>query len=1291
MSKGGFTPDQQRAVREVGRSLLVSAAAGSGKTTVLAERCAELICDPADGKPCQASEILVVTFTDAAAAHMRGRIGDALRKRLDGHPRRQYIEEQLALLPAAPISTIHSFCRDLIRRWFTVARIDPQADVLDAEEALLLQHETIDALLHELYGSRSDEALAFQRLVEEDFNGNDTALVELVLRLHDFVRSVPDSDGWLRRVGERFDESDPERLARAVHEMRARRLAREVALQRVWLDGVLNEWSAQQIDACVQLQQLVAYRAAIGEWEATIREADTPDALDGLCASITAYEMNARGGRKKSQPKLDEPLLERAKGLYDRARRGFLGGRLRDGCARFSGAEYADGMIRVAPRLRTLTWLVGEFGRRYTEARRADNVLDFSDLEQLAFRILAEHGDAARPSEVARRCHERYRHVLVDEFQDTNPIQEAILRLVSRETAADHEDNLFAVGDVKQCIYAFRLAEPRLFLDRAARFGRGDDGLLISLRENFRSRGAVLDGVNAVFERCMTAEFADVRYDQDAALRAGLTYPSPSDRPSFAHMPVELHLLERPPSNRGSAAPDEEEGEADEGEAAETVLDWHRVEREAHLIGQRIREFMGSTPGGRRRVVCEPSKESADGFAVRELQYRDIVVLVRATKEKAERIADVLQQMDIPVHADVRSGYFDTAELRDMLALLSLLDNGQQDIPLAGVLRSPLAAPREFSASDLVKIRVHGGRMAFHAAAVRYAGEGADAELRGRLQEFFSRIERFRLAARRRGLADVIWEIYEETGYLAYVGGLPHGRQRRANLIGLHDRARQFGTFRRQGLRRFLHFIEQLREREEDLGTPSAASEADDVVRILSVHQSKGLEFPVVFVADLGAKFNLGDIRRSVIMHREAGVGMRVVDAEGGITYPSLAYQAVGDAISHDTRAEELRILYVAMTRAKEHLVLVGTAGAGAIRDAIDSPQRAVAGQIDCLTLAAANTPLDWLLAVVGRLPAEAIGVCPSGEAATCDSASLFAVFHHDLEAMQGWELTEELRVARRAALAKIAELGPLPDGEPVNTVDAGVHSVIERLEYHYGPLAMTTVPARQTVSELKRQFDPFTESEERAEGIEVGAAGSPRFRLPRPPLTKGERRSSSALDTAVETPAAQRGIVTHRFLQCIDLAAAGDERAIGGQLAALVRAGRLPAEAEGLIDVPAVAWFFAGDLGRRLRAAAERVRREVTFVTRISPALWDGTIEPHDGKDVILVRGMIDALVPGPDGVELIDYKTDAVAADQVAERAVGYKMQVDMYARAIEAIWRRPVTARWLVFLSARQIVSA
>lgn len=1277
MSRPGFTQEQRVAITHRRGSLLVSAAAGAGKTTVLAERCAGLVCDAGDSEPCGVDELLVVTFTEAAAAHMRDRIGSALRARLASGPGQRRIEEQLALLPTASISTIHSFCLDLIRRWFSRAGVDPRAEVLSEEEAALLAHETLDAYFHELYAAPADDARAraFVSLVDDVFDGRDAALAGVVRRVHEFVRSLPNPQRWLAEAKGAAWSWTRERVAI----VQAERLRTEITRQHAWVRAALAEWSNAQIDDSPHLRQIVAYRDALGAWAGALPAVSSTSckapadaaAVDALRTAIADFTMDARrGGRSR----LDDADKERAEALFKRVRDRLLRGRLQADRAAFSIDEYTGGLARTAPHVEALLGLVEEFGRRYAAAKRDDHTLDFADLEQFALRLLADDADAKRPSAVARACHERYRYVLVDEFQDTSPVQEAILRLASRESAGRGDDgaNLFAVGDVKQCIYAFRLAEPGLFVRRAERFRRGEGGALVHLRDNFRSRVHVLDAVNTVFAHCMTPAFAGVAYDDDARLRAGLAYPTDDSAAGFVGAKVEVHTLELPAPNRGGNADAESEaGEADDGAGNDEggVREWHRVEREAYVIARRIRELMGVDAGGdephgdaRRQHVYEPDADAPGGFRARPIRYRDIVILMRAARDKAHRVAQVLQAFDVPVHVELRAGYFETAEMRDMLALLNLLDNAKQDIPLAAVMRSPLAGAEPFSADDLAAIRIAAPHAAFHEAARQYATKGADDALRERLRAFFGRMERYRMAARRRALADVIAEILEDTGYLAYVGGLPHGRQRRAHLIGLHDRARQFGTFRRQGLRRFLRFIEELASRGEDLGIPSAASEADDVVRVMTVHQAKGLEFLVVFLADLGASFNLRDVREPVVAHRERYVAMKVVDADRAITYPSLAQQIVAEAGRRDSLAEELRILYVAMTRAKEHLVLVGSSHAPRL-EAATAPRAADDAPIDALTLELATSPLEWVLQAAARTPGP------------------FDVRSYGIDEIVAWPEPDTISPTRRAALDRYAALEPLPTDEPIAAGDAGVSAVRERLAFAYGPSPLTTMPARVAVTELKRTFDPFAEPDER-QTTDTRAAP------PAPPVRP--RFAAAASRPAAHVAPAERGALTHRFLQQLDLHAATNVAAIRAQADAMAQAGRLSAGWETVLDVEAVAAFFATEIGGRLRAAADRVRREVTFVARIDPAELDATLRPIDARDMVLLRGMIDVLLPTPGGIELIDYKTDAVRPERVAERAETYRRQIGLYARAVEAIWRRPVTARWLVFLTPRQVVS-
>ncbi|MCH7873015.1 MAG: UvrD-helicase domain-containing protein, partial [Planctomycetes bacterium] len=663
---------------------------------------------------------------------------------------------------------------------------------------------------------------------------------------------------------------------------------------------------------------------------------------------------------------------------------------------------------KTAPYIRTIIQLVTAFRDGYASRKRDLGVLDFADLERYAFDLLAEGGKPDTPSQAALSLHDRFRHVLVDEFQDINPIQDAIIRLASRESDPSRPSNLFVVGDVKQSIYRFRLAEPALFIER---LNDGADpatsSVAIRLQTNFRSRPPVIDAVNSVFERLMRKDFGGVAYDDDARLRAGRRVePADTDKAHRSRDPrVELHVLEKKWSD-SSDDDDDDANSTDRGPAAlSDPARWTPIEREAYLIGLCIRESMADTA------------LETDGHP---LGYGDVAVLLRARKVNAERVASILALMGIPAHADASGSLLATREIRDVLAALQLFDNAQQDIPLAAVMRSGILC-EPLSVDQLLDIRCHDRAVAFHEAVRAYAHEGRDRKLRGRVRGLLDRLASYRESARRRPLAGVLWELYEKQGYLAYAGGLPGGAQRRANLLELHDLARCFGTFRRQGLRRFLGFVHLLDEGRQELPTAPSVGEAADVVRIMSIHQAKGLEFPVVFVAGLGTKFNLSDRSGRMIFERDAGIGLRAVDTDRMIEYPTVVHSRVTASIDHSTREEEMRVLYVAMTRARDKLVLVGSRNhAEEIRaaDGGSSPSR--------LTVTTAVTPLDWLAPIV------------SGSSRVGPSAP-FDLHVHSIEEMSGWQPHRHDKGADHATKRAVARLGELPPDEPLASDDAFV------------------------------------------------------------------------------------------------------------------------------------------------------------------------------------------------------------------------------------------------------------
>jgi ATP-dependent helicase/nuclease subunit A len=1234
-----WTPQQQRGIETTGRSLLVSAAAGSGKTAVLAARCGYLVCDAPPEHRCDVDQLLVVTFTRAAASEMRSRIEQALRQRLGASESDDArLARQIMLLDRAGISTLHSFCTNVLRRHFNVVGLDPNFRMLDEDEAFLLRIETARQLLAERY--EADTLGEFQAMIDSYAEGDDERLLKRVIHAHNMLCSIVDPRGWLTTARDRIAEAARGPLGKS-------ELGREMA---GLIQDRLSDFRRRCIDAVKQFSRsepLVPYAEWVNELIAAlegINEDFQGENFDKLSAAIKAFPM----------PKLPRmastvPGKEDAKKQIDKLRDELSpGGALHDLC-RFSGREWQEGLAGVLPGTDIFVDLVGQFTQRYTAAKAEVGVLDFNDLERLTLQVLRGPDEQGRlsPSGTARAYHAQFRHVLVDEYQDINEVQDAILSLVSRDCISGQEgavQNLFCVGDVKQSIYRFRLADPRRFLDRDERLRTCGDpsiGEVIDLQSNFRSRPPLLDALNCVFERLMTAAAAEINYDQSHRLHPGAAYPPAGKVRCFEGGPIELHLL---PSAEGSVVIDDSAGSAD---VAELELD--RTEREAAFVAHRILQLLDDDPARRMHVM----DRAPDGqLQPRPLRRSDIVILLRATQYKAAAFSDMLRACGVPVHADSGSGFFNSMEIRDLLALLSTLDNLQQDIPLAAVLRSPLSGLAE-PENSLARIRLaypgSAEHVPFHQAVARYALEQHD-ELAAHLRDLLGRLDGWRRLAQQRPLAEVLWAIYDSTGYLAFCAGLRGGEQRVANLIRLHERAHQFGSFQRQGLRRFMQFLQSLQDDEKDLGQPSVASEADDVVKIMSIHRSKGLEFPVVILPDLGKKHNLSDTAGPILIDRAAGLGLNCVDEAKRIRYPSMGSFLVQERIRRQSLAEELRVLYVAMTRAKEHLILVGTCKA-------DQPGNWSRrwgdheGALPSEEVLRSGCMLDW----IGPVFAATEHMNPPP----------FGLTMHGEEEVRAWSAPATRRPQLSDRQQQVARLEPL---EPPPAANPDAERIRQRLTGSYAFDPYTQLAAAQSVGSLKKHRQGDSDAEKSA------PRDSRRLdeQLPAPRCVA---ESLSPSPTEV-------GSAVHRVLQCIDFSRPGTGTEIGRQIAEMVDRKLLsPAEAES-VDVSIVEWLLSTKLGHLLRSHAPQVRREL-------PVFYPMPVgNSDDSFDRVMVRGRIDAMIPDPAGVILIDYKTDRVTAETIEDRTAFYRPQVESYGRAMVGITRKPVKAVHLVYLVARQI---
>ncbi len=1256
-----WTKEQRAGIETVGQNLLVSAAAGSGKTAVLAERCAYLVCDAPE--KCDADELLVVTFTKAAAAEMRIRIEAALRKRLD-RAEDARLTRELLLLDRAQISTLHAFCTNLLRQHFHVLGLDPNFRVLDEEEIALLRHEIARDLLDERH--ETDASGEFHHFIDAYVDGNDEAVLHQIVRLHALMCSLVDPDEWLALAAERIAEASVAKpLAKS--EL-GRRLASNVTS---WLDDLRRRWIqlAGQIVSVDGLEPYSQYvtelLAAVDHWRKAFGEGN----FDALSKEIGSFK-SPRLPTIRQPPAQKEMVQAGINSIRDDMQKGPMV----EFC-RFTEQQWRDGLTSTLPAAKMLAGLVGNFDEAFAQAKRELRGLDFSDLERFALRILRTHSEGRdlTPSAVANGYHEQFKHVLVDEYQDINEVQDAILRLVSRESSgrqaagggqhpSSFPPNLFCVGDVKQSIYRFRLAEPRRFMERYKCFKRQDEGTdsesqisnsslilhsssfssgqVIDLSANFRSRAPLLNVINGVFERLMTETAVEIEYDESQRLKAGATFPPDDGTASFKGSPVELHLLPKP-LRRG----------ADAENSPEDEQDLERAEREAAFVAKRIAELMGTLSGKPHQVADRAPNGSSN---LRPIRYKDIVILLRTMKYKSEDFTNILRAAGIPVHSESGTGFFESMEIRDMLALLRVLDNQQQDIPLAAVLRSPLSGLAE-PEDCLARVRLAYSDVTeapFHRAVVRYADERDD-ELSAQLRAFLRDLKDWRRLAHQRPLAELLWHIYDCTGYLAFCAGMNDGQQRVANLIDFHERARQFGTFQRQGLGRFMQFLDSLAE-QSDLGQPSVASEADDVVKVMSIHRSKGLEFPVVVVPDLGKAHNLQDTHGSILVDRDSGIGLMVADEPKRVRYPSLAHVLVQDRIKRQTLAEELRVLYVAMTRAKEHLILVGTCEPEA-PDGWKEQWSHHTGPLPAERILSGRTMLDW----IGPAAAAING---SG---TKDRIEM--TWHDDKEIAE-WSTTAQRRAGLSEVQQRLAKLEPLTPPPPMHP-DA--QRVTRQLTTAYPHKDFVPVPAVQSVGSLTKEGRgaPGGQSPSRESVVSFD------IELPAPRCVL---ESLSPAPTVV-------GSAVHLVLEHVDFSRPCDRADLRDQVAGMLHRKLIAPLLGEAVDLDSIVWLVSTPIGKLLRRNNAALRRELAIYFPQTP---DDVPQSSDPLDRIMVRGRVDVLIPDADGIVIVDYKTDRVTEQTVDARADFYRQQLGSYRDAIEAITGQPVKSAKLVFLTPRVI---
>lgn len=1210
MTNMAWTNEQQAAIDSRGQTLLLSAAAGSGKTAVLVERIIRRLLDKE--YPIDITELLVVTFTKAAAAEMRDRIGTALMKALS-ETKDPRVERQLALLPSAQISTLHAFCQHVIRKYFYTIDLDPAFSIAGEEELNLLRRQVLEDVFLSYY--EDDEKASILYPLADMFGSDrgDDILMDTVSRMYTYARSLAWPEHWLKEAARAYDVAPDAVIDDMVWAGPIKDAVRRILEEDAHLyDGVLYH-----------LRQREAFAPACDTFvaeQAALRQAAQARSWNDLSRFVRAIDFP----RLKSLRKLsddDKAVWERCKKVRDDVKKDVIK-TLQSVYFSATPEEWLDGMRAMKPVMDGLVTLTLDFAKAYGAAKKEKGWIDFSDLEHFCLQILLAPDASPEhpvPSAAAEELRSQYEEVFIDEYQDTNGVQELITRLVSGE------DNRFMVGDIKQSIYRFRLADPTLFLEKYQSFSRDEKAVqrCIDLGRNFRSVPVVLDAVNAVFSRAMTAEAAGMDYGEREKLYAGRQAP---DDERWIGGPVEVDIVPTPS--------DEED---DDGSTA--------FEKECRFIAGRIGELLASgRMAARKDGTLEP------------LSYRHIVVLLRSMAGKADVLIQALQEGGIPSYAEQSGGYFAAVEVQVMLALLRCIDNPEQDLAMAAVLRSPLVGLDE---TALAGVRLAGDGTLWQNLPAFVASLPDGVDEKEDLQQFMAAFDSWRTYSRRHGVAELLQRLYDDTAYVDFVGAMPGGDVRQANLKALYDRARQYEEAGFRGLFRYLQLMDKMKEDGLDLAPAKVVSEKEDVVRIMSIHKSKGLEFPVVFVADMGKAFNRRDTQDQILFHNRLGIGLKQYDPEWRISYPTLIWSGIAAQLRWEGTAEEERILYVAMTRARDQLILTGHSSH------IDRDWQRWTSH---LNPAQAKSYFDWVM------PA---ALAPFGAKADADYARPGAAWQDAV-----WQV----RIAK-AVPAGTVEEGAY-DGEPrLEALRRGdltgtpVPSWLdEQLSWQYAyPQAVRTA-AKFSVSEVKRRYQELHSDELQDEAaLSVPAAavippapGEDDAFAALPPWLAGEEAAVSG---------AQRGTALHKALQYITPAADQTTATLRREIDAFVRQGLLSREEAKMVYVPVLAAFCQSDIGRRMAESPE-LHREYPFTVLLAGG--DPLPETETGEQ-ILIQGVIDCLFREDDAWILVDYKSDRLETADAFRRR--YAVQLALYKRAVEQITHRPVEETYIYSLHLQQ----
>ena len=1272
-----WTDAQQKVIDTRNKNLLVSAAAGSGKTAVLVERIISMISE--GDHPIDIDHLLVVTFTNAAAAEMRGRIGKAIDEKLIKQPNNLHLQKQISLLQSAQITTIHSFCLNVIRNYFHRIDLDPSFKIAEESEITLMKSDVISDVLERWYGEERKDFHAF--IESYSYSKSDTPIEELILQLYSFSMSDPWPKTWIDNKKKMFDILTMQEMLEAPW------MKELLAYVDVVLGDLLKK-NSEALAICEESGGPTAYNAALMADRNILEQLRSAGSYEEYAALFPGIVYDRLSGKKQEgvvpwkKDKVKELRDEVKKGIKDLTSQYFFQ----------SSEEMLKDLQAVGEVMQVLFELTLEFMEEFAKKKEEKNLIDFNDLEHFALKILvkeqvqdqnSDSGVALTkvPTVAALELSEQFVEILIDEYQDSNMVQETILRSISKEDIGI--PNRFMVGDVKQSIYKFRLAMPEIFMEKYSNYSSKElteDGQInyyqrIDLDKNFRSRKSVLDYVNNIFEQIMQKPVGGIIYDDAASLKYGElfeeTLKQVINETKEKTIGEEIELAINYTENSSiEASGDKEDGttllenietrlagevelllvteEVDETNQTDEVF---QESNSAPSDEEDLEEAVYTKKEIEARAIARKVKELTDpkkGMLIfdkklklhRPATYQDIVILLRTMSNWSEIFVNTLMQESISAYADTGTGYFQTLEIMTVLNMLRIIDNPRQDIPLVGVLYSPVVG---MTTTELALVRAGDRSVSMYSAVLTYIIDGSDETLKEKLILFTEKLNQFRSMVNHKPIHELIQLILDHTGYYYYASAMPGGDRRKANIDMLISRAVRFEKGSYSGLFHFIRYIEKLHKYEVDFGEAATSGEQDNTVRIMSIHKSKGLEFPIVFVAGMSKQFNTQDLRNSIVLHSELGAGPEYIDSKLRTKVPTLLKKVIQKKVQIENLGEELRVLYVAMTRAKEKLILTGY-----LKSKDDIKKK----EFSFFELLSAKSYLDWVLpAMINR-----IGWEPEAEG----NRLVWKKEGMSITVLPKFELLKE-EVTRQLFLQKDEE-ELLAEINPEIVYDTCLKEEVKtRFNYVYPYLNEAGLKIKMTVSELKKlgQFQDEDQSvklyqQPRLE--ELATATIPAF------IRQKE----------TEVTGTDRGTLYHKVMELIDLTRVSNRADLTKELERLVQSNRIKESDIKMLKLDYIFGFISSNVAERMRMAQANAKlyKEKQFVIGIKAA---EVMKDIDSDELILIQGIVDVFFEENGEIVLLDYKSDIVVEEELLVKR--YRVQLEYYRKAIEQMLNKKV----------------